>query len=80
MRICRPARVYTDALGRALLGGKERRGVNELTIAAPRPRRRPAELKHCAVCASEAAELPWRLVAFGTHSNLAELMNAWSHS
>jgi assimilatory nitrate reductase catalytic subunit len=59
--------------GARFLGGKERLGVNELTIAALDPTSRQPELKHCAVRV-EAAELPWRLVAFGTHSNLAELM------
>jgi assimilatory nitrate reductase catalytic subunit len=50
--------------GQRFLGGRERLGVNELTLAALDPASRQPELKHCAVRA-EKADLPWGLVAFG---------------
>jgi assimilatory nitrate reductase catalytic subunit len=50
--------------GARFLGGKGRRGVNELTTAALDPSSRQPELKHCAV-RIEKADLPWRLVAIG---------------
>jgi assimilatory nitrate reductase catalytic subunit len=51
--------------GERFLGGEGRLGVNELTIGALDPSSRQPELKHCAV-RLEPAELPWRLVAFGS--------------
>lgn len=50
--------------GARFLGGGERHGINELTVAALDPSSHQPELKHCAVRV-EKAELPWRLVAFG---------------
>ncbi|HEX6691674.1 MAG TPA: nitrite reductase small subunit NirD, partial [Burkholderiales bacterium] len=50
--------------GARFLRGAGRRGINELTLAALDPSSRQPELKHCAVSV-EAAQLPWRLVAFG---------------
>jgi assimilatory nitrate reductase catalytic subunit len=59
--------------GARFLAGEGRRGVNELTIGALDPSSRQPELKHCAVRV-EAAQLPWRLVAFGHAPNLSSLM------
>ncbi len=59
--------------GARFLGGEGRRGVNELTIGALDPSSRQPELKHCAVRV-EAAQLPWRLVAFGHAQNPSSLM------
>ena len=59
--------------GARFLGGKDRLGVNELTIGALDAASRQPELKHCAVRV-EAAELPWRLVAYGTRADLAGLV------
>jgi assimilatory nitrate reductase catalytic subunit len=50
--------------GQRFLGGRERLGVNELTLAALDPSSRQPELKHCAVRV-ERADLAWGLVAFG---------------
>jgi assimilatory nitrate reductase catalytic subunit len=60
--------------GARFLGGKGRRGVNELTLGALDPSSRQPELKHCAVRV-EAAELPWRLVAFGHSADVSSLMS-----
>ncbi|HYN13100.1 MAG TPA: nitrite reductase small subunit NirD [Burkholderiales bacterium] len=60
--------------GARFLGGKGRRGVNELTLGALDPSSRQPELKHCAVRV-EAAELPWRLVAFGHSPDVSSLMS-----
>ena len=59
--------------GARFLGGKGRRGVNELTLGALDPSSRQPEFKHCAVRV-EAAQLPWRLVAFGQAENASALM------
>jgi assimilatory nitrate reductase catalytic subunit len=59
--------------GARFLGGEGRRGVNELTIGALDPSSRQPELKHCAVRV-EAAQLPWRLVAFGHAQNPSSLI------
>jgi assimilatory nitrate reductase catalytic subunit len=56
--------------GARFLGGKGRRGVNELTLAALDPHSRQPEFKHCAV-RLERAELSWRLVAFGDTGDAA---------
>jgi len=58
--------------GERFLGGEGRLGVNELTIGALDPSSRQPELKHCAV-RIEAAQLPWRLVAFGSAPEPARL-------
>jgi assimilatory nitrate reductase catalytic subunit len=59
--------------GARFLGGKGRRGVNELTLGALDPSSRQPEFKHCAVRV-EGAQLPWRLVASGHAENTAALM------
>jgi assimilatory nitrate reductase catalytic subunit len=59
--------------GARFLGGKGRLGVNELTLGALDPSSKQPELKHCAV-RIDAAELPWRLTAFGTTENASALM------
>src|SRR5258708_2318395 len=56
------------------LGGKGRRGVNELTISALDPATRQPELKHCAVKV-ERAHLPWRFVASGGSNDVSTLTN-----
>jgi assimilatory nitrate reductase catalytic subunit len=63
--------------GQRFLGGRERQGVNELTLPALDPFSRQPELKHCAVRV-EQADLPWGLVAFGPadFEALAPLMQA----
>jgi assimilatory nitrate reductase catalytic subunit len=58
--------------GERFLGGEGRLGVNQLTIGALDPSSRQPELKHCAV-RIEPAELPWRLVAFGSASEPGQL-------
>jgi assimilatory nitrate reductase catalytic subunit len=58
--------------GERFLGGKGRLGVNELTIGALDPSSRQPELKHCAV-RLEPAQLPWRLVAFGSAPDTGQL-------
>jgi assimilatory nitrate reductase catalytic subunit len=60
--------------GARFLGGKGRRGVNELTLGALDPSSRQPEFKHCAVRV-EAAQLPWRLVAFGHSQDVFSLMS-----
>ena len=52
--------------------GEGRLGVNELTIGALDPSSRQPELKHCAV-RLEPAQLPWRLVAFGSAPDTGQL-------
>jgi assimilatory nitrate reductase catalytic subunit len=63
--------------GSRFLGGAQRRGINELTLAALDPSSFQPELKHCAVRV-EKADLPWRLVAFGAASfeSLTPFMSA----
>jgi len=58
--------------GQRFLGGEGSLGVNGLTIGALDPSSRQPELKHCAVRV-ENAELPWRLVAFGSALDPAAL-------
>jgi assimilatory nitrate reductase catalytic subunit len=53
--------------GQRFLGGRERMGINELTLPALDPSSRQPELKHCAVRV-ERADLRWGLVAFGPAS------------
>jgi assimilatory nitrate reductase catalytic subunit len=60
--------------GARFLGGRSRRGVNELTLGALDPSSRQPELKHCAVRV-ESARLPWRLVAFGHGPDVFSLMS-----
>jgi len=60
--------------GARFLGGKGRRGVNELTLGALDPSSRQPEFKHCAVRV-EGARLPWRLVAFGHSQDVFSLMS-----
>jgi assimilatory nitrate reductase catalytic subunit len=63
--------------GERFLAGEGRLGINELTLGALDPVSRQPELKHCAIRV-EAAELPWRVVAFGPadFERLAPFMNA----
>ena len=61
--------------GARFLGGKGRRGVNELTLGALDPHSKQPEFKHCAVRVEPAA-LPWRLVVFGRSGDPAALMRA----
>ena len=58
--------------GERFLGGEGSFGVNGLTIGALDPSSRQPELKHCAVRV-EKAHLPWRLVAFGSAPDPADL-------
>ncbi len=60
--------------GARFLGGKGRRGVNELTIGALDPSSGQPELKHCAVRV-ERAHLPWRFTASGSSNDVSALMN-----
>jgi assimilatory nitrate reductase catalytic subunit len=71
----RPGMVFAPMhWGARFLGGKGRRGVNELTIAALDPSSRQPELKHCAVHV-ERAHLPWKFTASGGSSDVSSLMN-----
>ena len=60
--------------GARFLGGGNRLGVNELTLAALDPTSRQPELKHCAVSV-ERAQLPWRVVVFGDPREVSSLMS-----
>jgi assimilatory nitrate reductase catalytic subunit len=61
--------------GARFLGGRARHGINELTIGALDPSSHQPELKHCAV-RIDPAKLPWRLVAFGSPSEVSALFEA----